>query len=170
MDVNIWSRYHPSMVLWSLSNEILWPHSVESSARSWGCKWSYCHNTKLWSSGMLIARVCCFPVTRFFFYYGNLVCTLISHLILTAFYSIQPWLYFWSGESLSGIPMFAILFMWAAFPSCFLYILPPRPLQPFGINSECSVSLGSSPKQRCLDSALNKLKLKPVQVRTELNY
>jgi hypothetical protein len=32
MDVNIWSRYHPSMVLWSLSNEILWPHSVESSS------------------------------------------------------------------------------------------------------------------------------------------
>jgi hypothetical protein len=26
-------RYsHPSMVLWSLSNEILWPHSVESSS------------------------------------------------------------------------------------------------------------------------------------------
>jgi AAA+ ATPase superfamily predicted ATPase len=24
-------RYHPSMVLWSLSDEILWPHSVESS-------------------------------------------------------------------------------------------------------------------------------------------
>jgi hypothetical protein len=32
MDVNVWSRYHPSMVLWSLSNEILWPHSVESSS------------------------------------------------------------------------------------------------------------------------------------------
>jgi hypothetical protein len=30
--VNIWSRYHPSMVLWSLSNESLWPHSVESSS------------------------------------------------------------------------------------------------------------------------------------------
>jgi hypothetical protein len=26
------SRYHPSMVLWSVSNEILWPHSVESSS------------------------------------------------------------------------------------------------------------------------------------------
>jgi hypothetical protein len=25
-------EYHPSMVLWSLSNEILWPHSVESSS------------------------------------------------------------------------------------------------------------------------------------------
>jgi hypothetical protein len=25
-------QYHPSMVLWSLSNEILWPHSVESSS------------------------------------------------------------------------------------------------------------------------------------------
>jgi hypothetical protein len=23
---------HPPMVLWSLSNEILWPHSVESSS------------------------------------------------------------------------------------------------------------------------------------------
>jgi hypothetical protein len=32
MDVNIWSRYHPSTVLWSLSDEILWPHSVESSS------------------------------------------------------------------------------------------------------------------------------------------
>jgi hypothetical protein len=26
----MWSRYYPPMVLWSLSNEILWPHSVES--------------------------------------------------------------------------------------------------------------------------------------------
>jgi hypothetical protein len=32
MDMYIRGRYHPSMVLWSLSNEILWPHSVESSS------------------------------------------------------------------------------------------------------------------------------------------
>jgi hypothetical protein len=32
MDVNIWSRYHPPRIFWSLSNEILWPHSVESSS------------------------------------------------------------------------------------------------------------------------------------------
>jgi hypothetical protein len=32
MDVYIWSRYHPPMVLCSLSNKILWPHSVEPSS------------------------------------------------------------------------------------------------------------------------------------------
>jgi hypothetical protein len=50
MHVDIWSRYHPSTVLWSLSDEILWPHSVESSSyfRSLISWLSFCAVRFLW--------------------------------------------------------------------------------------------------------------------------
>jgi hypothetical protein len=46
MDVYIWSRYHPPMVLWSLCNEILWRHSVESSSYF---RFLFCLARFLWS-------------------------------------------------------------------------------------------------------------------------